>query len=179
MQPDDQERVVDLGCGLKKTPGAVGLDREPLPGVDVVCDLSERPWPLDDASVDRLLAFHLVEHLPDLLVFMEEAHRALKTGGTLEIEVPHGATLRYLGDPTHRMPITCSTFRYFEPGYHYNFYSNARFTVVRNDLVMPDRFFAPFWRWLWSRRMWTTERWLVRLGVDFSMRVLLRKVPLD
>jgi SAM-dependent methyltransferase len=167
--------VIDAGCGRKKREGAVGIDSRLLPGVDIVADLSRAPWPLRDESVDSILAFHLVEHLPDLVLFMEEAHRVLKPDGTVDIEVPHGGTLRYLGDPTHRTAVTCSTFRYFEPGYPYNFYSGARFKTERMELVMPRFWLRPVWRLLWRRRMWTTERWLVRFCIDFSMRIMLRK----
>lgn len=167
--------IVHLGCGNQKTEGSIGLDREPLPGVDCVCDLAARHWPLLDESVDRLLAFHVVEHIPNLSAFMTKAHAALKPDGVLEIEVPHGATLRYLGDPTHCTPVTCSTFRYFEPDYPYNYYTAARFRVDRMDLMLPPSALRRMWQFLWKKRMWFTERMLVRLCIDFSIHVVLRK----
>ncbi len=171
--------VVHLGCGKNKQPGTIGLDILSLPGVDVVCDLSAPSWPLEDESVDRLLAFHVVEHIPSLTRFMSNAHAVLKPGGILEIEAPHGATLRYLGDPTHCTPITCATFRYFEPDYPYNYYSDARFRVDRMDLVLPPSPCRRVWQFLWRKRMWTTERLLVFLRIDFSLRVVLAKLRAD
>jgi hypothetical protein len=106
---------------------------------------------------------------------MTHAHRVLKPHGTLEIETPHGATLRYLGDPTHCSPITCATFHYFEPGYAYNYYTTARFITERIDLGMQPSPLRGCWRLLWRKRMWTTERLLVWLGRDFSLRAVLRK----
>ena len=167
--------MVDLGCGRRKRAGAIGVDRMVLPGVDCVCDLRSPVWPFREGSVDRFFAWHIIEHMPDLIGFMENAHRALRTGGALELEVPHGATLRYLGDPTHRTPVTCATFRYFEPEYPYNFYTTARFVTERIDLVMPPSALGWWWRVLWRRRMWTAERLLVAMCRDFGMHALLRK----
>src|SRR5579863_3191375 len=48
---------VDIGCGTESRPGFIGIDRFPLPGVSVVCDL-EKGIPLADGSVDYLLASH-------------------------------------------------------------------------------------------------------------------------
>jgi hypothetical protein len=106
---------------------------------------------------------------------MENAHRVLKPGGTLEIEAPHGATLRFLGDPTQCTPITCATFRYFEPDYPYSFYTTARFRVEQMDLDLPASPLRPLWQRLWKKRMWWTERLLVHLTIDFGLRVVLRK----
>jgi hypothetical protein len=32
-------KVLDIGCGSNKTPGAVGIDARPGPNVDIVWDL--------------------------------------------------------------------------------------------------------------------------------------------
>jgi predicted SAM-dependent methyltransferase len=53
---------IDLGCGLSKMPGFIGVDRFALPGVEVVCDL-DRGIPFADDSVDYVLASHALEHL--------------------------------------------------------------------------------------------------------------------
>lgn len=170
--------VVHVGCGNSKRPGSIGLDILACPGVDCVCDLNAPKWPLKNGSVDRLLAFHVVEHIPCLSRFMSNAHAALKPAGILEIEVPHGATLRYLGDPTHCTPVTCSTFRYFEPDYRYNYYTDARFRVDRMDLILAaPSLLRRAWILLWKKRMWMTERLLVFLCIDFSMRVVLTRLP--
>ena len=171
--------VVHLGCGNSKRAGSIGLDILPCPEVDCVCDLAASHWPLRRGSVDRLLAFHVVEHIPNLTAFMSKTYASLKPNGILEIEAPHGATLRYLGDPTHCTPITCSTFRYFEPDYPYNYYTDARFLVERMDLILPPSLLQKMWKFLWKKRMWSMERLLVFLCIDFSLHAVLRKVPSD
>jgi hypothetical protein len=46
---------VDLGCGPVKRPGFIGIDRFPLPGVDITADIN-KGIPLPQDSVDYLLA---------------------------------------------------------------------------------------------------------------------------
>lgn len=54
---------LDIGCGASKTPGFIGIDFLDLPGVDIVHDLQKTPWPLEDNSVIRAIASHVVEHI--------------------------------------------------------------------------------------------------------------------
>ncbi|UCH07499.1 MAG: hypothetical protein JSV55_00415, partial [Deltaproteobacteria bacterium] len=37
---------LDIGCGPAKADGFIGLDIRDLPGVDLVHDLNEIPWPI-------------------------------------------------------------------------------------------------------------------------------------
>lgn len=56
---------LDIGCGANKQgPDYVGLDVRPLPGVDIVHNILNYPWPLPDESVIRAVCSHLVEHIP-------------------------------------------------------------------------------------------------------------------
>lgn len=55
---------LDIGCGRNKAPGWVGIDFQPLPGVDVVWDLTKFPWPLESNSVLVAQASHVLEHVP-------------------------------------------------------------------------------------------------------------------
>ncbi len=72
-----------------KTDGAtiIHSDVEPQsPGV-IKLDLT-RPFPIDSDSQDFLLLFHVLEHLPDPSVCLQEACRILKPGGRLIGAVP-------------------------------------------------------------------------------------------
>ena len=75
----------------------------------------------------------------------------------VDIVAPHGGTRRFLGDPTHKTAITCTTFNYFLPEYHYNFYGKARFRVEGIDLDLngdsDSESRGGLLRWLWKRRM--------------------------
>src|ERR1700693_3550288 len=79
-------RILDVGCGIHKQPGAIGIDRNPASRADVLCDLDCFPYPFRDNSFDRLLAIHVIEHLADVIGAMEEFHRLVRPGGTVRIE---------------------------------------------------------------------------------------------
>jgi len=81
------ETKLHLGCGNRHLTDWVNVDR--LPPCDMVVDLAARPWPWQDASVDRILMCHALEHLPDLVGSVCELHRILRPGGIVTITVPH------------------------------------------------------------------------------------------
>jgi len=47
-------RILDVGCGIHKQPGAIGIDRNPASRADVLADLDRFPYPFGDSSFDRL-----------------------------------------------------------------------------------------------------------------------------
>lgn len=55
---------LDIGCGRNKQPGWIGMDFQPLDGVDIVWDLTKFPWPLESDSVLVAQASHVLEHIP-------------------------------------------------------------------------------------------------------------------
>lgn len=53
-------------------------------------------WPIEDASVDLVLATETLEHIPDPAVFLAEARRVLRPGGRLLLTVPFAARWHYI-----------------------------------------------------------------------------------
>src|SRR6266850_605883 len=99
MSATGQVRV-DLGCGRIKLPGFIGVDRFPMPGVDIVADLDER-LPFADDSVDMVYASHSLEHVSDLSQVMREVHRICKHGAQLCIVAPYHQQGLNLANPYH------------------------------------------------------------------------------
>src|SRR4029077_15252266 len=95
-------RILDVGCGINKPPGAIGIDRNPATRADVLCDLDRFPYPFRDASFDKLQAIHVIEHASDVIKAMEEFHRLLCPGGEALIVTPHYTDFSSFCDPTHR-----------------------------------------------------------------------------
>jgi hypothetical protein len=97
---------LDLGCGPNKKEGYIGLDRISFDGVDHVVDLACCRWPFDDASVADAHTSHFVEHLTSVerVHFCNELYRVLKSGAKCTVIVPHWASSRAYGDPTHQWP---------------------------------------------------------------------------
>ena len=127
-----------LGCGKSLLPDYIGVDLSPQLGVSVVCDLSKKPWPFQDSSVASCVLLNLLEHLPDTIQVMEELWRITKPGGVVSIQVPYYNSAGAFQDPTHVKFFTERTFDYFTTDgttelSHYNYYSNARFDILRLD----------------------------------------------
>ena len=96
---------LDLGAGVNKKEGFLGVDILPFEGVDVVCDLTG-VWPWEDNSVDEVNASHVVEHFnpKERCHFYNELYRVLKPGCKATITVPYWKSSRAYGDPTHQWP---------------------------------------------------------------------------
>ena len=97
---------LDLGCGMAKQLGFIGVDRIAFDGVDVIHDLEIFPWPFKDESVDEVFCSHYIEHTPDMIKFMDEMYRILKVGGKAQITAPYYANMRCWQDPTHKRAIS-------------------------------------------------------------------------
>ena len=54
---------LDIGCGANKQDGFIGMDIRKLPGVDIVHNIEQFPWPLPDKSVSMAVASHVLEHI--------------------------------------------------------------------------------------------------------------------
>lgn len=97
---------LDLGCGINKREGFVGVDCRSFDGkVDQVVDLG-KPWPWKDGSVEEAHCSHFLEHLTgaDRIHFVNELYRVLIPGGKCTLIVPHWASSRAYGDLTHQWP---------------------------------------------------------------------------
>ena len=68
---------------------------------DLVFDLNQFPYPIQDNSVDRVVAKHILEHLGDLYGIFREVHRILKKNGEFLIEVPHFSCRVAYSEPEH------------------------------------------------------------------------------
>ena len=104
---------LNLGCGNFPKQGFLNLDRRPGPGIDLVHDLTQLPYPFTDQQFERIEADHVLEHLPEIFTVMRELHRALKPGGVLVVRVPHFS--RGFSHPEHRRGFDATFPYYFNP----------------------------------------------------------------
>jgi hypothetical protein len=105
--------VIDIGCGLNKKPGALGLDQTSNSNADVVCDLNHSPWPLADNVASVIHLSHILEHLEDLIGAMAEVHRIGQAGAKVLVVTPHFSSHNSCTDPTHRYHLAWGSFDYF------------------------------------------------------------------
>jgi len=117
---DDLQKL-NIGCGASPRDGWVNLDIMPGPGVDLVFDLetcSSKKLPYPDNSFGEFRAFHILEHIQNLLELMEELHRVAADGAILRAAMPHIGSDTAWADPTHRRGMSATTFTYFaQPTY--------------------------------------------------------------
>ncbi len=111
--PFPGKRVLHIGCGHDKLPDAVGMDMLTLPEVDVVHDLDTLPWPLKDASIDIIFGHSVLEHVTNVVGFMDEAWRVLAPGGRLIVAVPYFRSTDAYTDITHKHFFTSQSLDYF------------------------------------------------------------------
>lgn len=138
-------RTLDVGCGILKHPGAIGVDRNPASRADVLCDLDRFPYPFPDGSFDEVRAVHVIEHVADVIRTMEEFHRLLRPGGRVFLVTPHYTDMSSFCDPTHRWHLNSFSFRYFgEDHGGFGYYSAARYREisVRVKLLTLWRYFG-------------------------------------
>ncbi len=120
MEPTGNEKwtgVIDLGCGPNKLDGALGVDHYPYAGVDLVANLDQFPWPIKSNSQSCIYARHIIEHVAEIRLFLNEIHRIGCDGATVKIVTPHFSSLDSWKDPTHRWHFAGSWYKSFTEQY--------------------------------------------------------------
>jgi hypothetical protein len=106
---------LDIGCGSKKREGFHGVDQYKMDGVDTVLKIGIAKWPFADDSIEEVVSSHFVEHLnaQERVHFYNELFRVMKKGAKATIVVPHWASNRAYGDPTHQWPPVAEMSFYY------------------------------------------------------------------
>jgi hypothetical protein len=103
--------------------GFKGIDIAPGPGIDIVHDLFEFPWPIKTSVVAEVNISHFAEHIPHTdprwpagsdgwFLFFDEVYRIMKKGGTVNVLHPYVMSGRAFWDPTHVRFIHEATWYY-------------------------------------------------------------------
>lgn len=137
---------INLGAGADPLEGYVNVDMLDLPGIDVVHNFMDFPYPFGDESATHIKAVDVLEHLdhytadrrPAVIAFIEECHRILKPGGELFIQTPGYRAEFAWQDPTHVRPFHPKTFDLWDEDTDYGktngYYSTAKFKVRCEEL---------------------------------------------
>jgi ubiquinone/menaquinone biosynthesis C-methylase UbiE len=127
-------RVLNLGCGNKRIEGAVNLDVSSRVLPDVLHDLNKRPWPFEDSSFDEVVGYDVIEHVVDIVSFMEEVHRVARPRASVRLTAPHFSCANTWRDPTHRHAFAHGSLAFFCDGHELAFYSSARFSKMATHI---------------------------------------------
>jgi len=134
MDSDDFPRKVELGCGIKKPEGFLGVDARETEKVDLVQDLDDPAWSLPSNHFSVIRAIDLFEHLENPVVFMEEIYRIARSDATIIIRCPHISSDNW-HDPTHRRLAGSRTFEHFTEQSRFPFYSEATFEINEIEIT--------------------------------------------
>jgi SAM-dependent methyltransferase len=137
-------RVLDIGCGTNKTPGALGMDVNPRTDADVIHDLDDLPYPFADDQFDEVIGRHVIEHVRDPMGVMAELHRITRAGGIVKLVAPHWTNPDWASDLTHRNHLSSYSFRNLtETRAVYPFYTEARFAQRAARVTT-----LKIWKWM-------------------------------
>jgi SAM-dependent methyltransferase len=135
-------KILDVGCGQNKYPGAIGIDSNPRTEADVIHDLGVLPYPFPDNEFDEIICRHVIEHVPDVMSFVSELHRITKGGGRISIVTPHYSNPDWPTDPTHRNHFNSYSFTCFMPARTpFPFYTTVELRPLRTYVSL-----ANLWR---------------------------------
>jgi SAM-dependent methyltransferase len=110
---------LDIGCGIFKQKGCLGMDIVKHPNVDIVHDVQKFPWPVPDDICTFVLMSHIFEHIEPKYRFqvMDECWRICRHDGQLYIACPYAGSPLEAAHPAHYMCPNESAFEFFDPEY--------------------------------------------------------------
>jgi hypothetical protein len=137
----DTPRILELGCGFSKAPGAFGVDIIPGSQADLLHNLNAFPYPLESSAWDHIICRDVLEHVEDFVRTMEEIWRVGAPGAIVEVRAPFMSSVNYYSDPTHKRAFTSRSFDYFLPGQltHSLGYSKAKFELLHCEYDSEER----------------------------------------
>jgi len=125
------KKILDIGCGNSKIPGAVGIDISATTQADVVHNLNSFPWPFENNTFDEIICNDVLEHLEDVVASMEEIHRITKESAIVKIRLPHFSCFNSYGDVTHKHMFNSQSLDFIcGENFTQNHYSNKRFKKI-------------------------------------------------
>ena len=149
-----------LGAPSERTialmPAAQGARRWPKTGPSRTAIVYEEELPLPEASIDRMLLVHAIEHAEVPLETLREAHRVLAANGRVVVVAPHrrGLWARFEHTPF-------GTGRPFSRGQLDRVLAEAGFSVADvNDALLFPPLAHPVFRRTWAPLDWTGRKML-------------------
>lgn len=169
-------RRLDVGCGMNKTAGTVGIDRSPASRADLVADCDRGGLPFKSDTFQEIFCADSLEHFENPGGVLEEIHRVGTGGAAVHIQVPHFTSVHAYSDLTHRHFFATSTLDdWIEGRVRYPHLGSARFDLIRIRI----QFWKPFRytgiSFLANRFPSLYERffafWFPAMSIRFELRV--------
>ena len=122
--------VLNLGSGKDWRDDCLNADIQAAKNPDWVIDISHVMWgqiintrlgeiEIRPGMFDQILAFDVLEHIPDLVGAMTNCKDLLRPGGEIHIHVPYDLSLGAWQDPTHVRAFNENSWRYYTDWHWY------------------------------------------------------------
>jgi SAM-dependent methyltransferase len=123
---------LNIGAGTKEFPWAVSMQRPQWNAPD--------PLPYSDNVIDGIVALHFFEHLSgrDVPIVLAECARVLKSGGLINIAVPHRAGGMSVQDLDHKSFFMERTWDTLLNNEYYQTFGNEIPLYINYNLIMGD-----------------------------------------
>lgn len=144
-------KILQIGSGREFKAEWLNLDMDGTWSPDLVVDISKplpaEPLPSDrfgsvsllPGGFDEIVAFDVLEHIPDMVTAMTNCLVLLREDGVMKIKVPYDLSLGAWQDPTHVRAFNENSFHYYCEWFWYLGWEDHRFHKQRIDL-MPSEF---------------------------------------
>ena len=135
------KRAINFGCGYKIRPSDdnfswLNIDKHKYSPEVFVMDFDKEDLKLlfEDNLVEMIEVSHVLEHVKNIIPFMNECYRILAPGGQMLIKVPQG--IGTWADPTHVRAFSEISFRYY-CGYAFDesYGINCKFKEITKYIV--------------------------------------------
>lgn len=175
-------KVLEIGSGggfLKDLyPEVVTSDVKDINNVDMVINAENLPF--EDNSLDSILAVHVIHHIPDIELFLQEANRVLKVGGGIVCVEPYwGPFGRFVYKNLHPEPFDMNAKEWNLDGDNPMTSSNQAmsYLLLKRDRELFEKKFPNFKlvynkQFGFIRYMMTGGIWLNKKLPDFMFTVL-------
>lgn len=116
---------LNVGCGNTKMQAfdgskSINVDRFATEVSDLILDVNNG-LPFRDKQFNHIVAHNILEHVDDLFATLVELDRVLRSGGVLQIEVPHLGSYNHGTHVTHRRGLTFDSFNFLFNRFSYLF----------------------------------------------------------
>lgn len=182
-------KTLNIGSGRFFFTDCLNVDVDPQWNPDISLDLSQKDLfvhgsvdvsterfgmvSLQEGCMEHIMAWHILEHIPDLIPMMTNLLFLLREEGTLHVRVPYELSHGAWQDPTHVRAFNENSWLYYTDWFWYLNWKTHRF-VVTNLRYIP----SPYGEKLMRKKPPLEALLRAPRAID-EIDVTLKKIPLS